>query len=155
MPLPESSPLRLRFVPLAIALALLVGILLMSDGGDDRITIEVTQAWLLEQPMGQPSSGGFTLRNGTRAPLILQEVDAEDFGHVGISRIDDGEVADFEPLTLQSGDTLTLGQTDKILVFSQPKKQLRSGDDSLLTLRFNDARIQWTNAKVRKQAPTS
>ncbi len=149
MPLPESSLLQLKFVPLAIALALLVGILLTSDGGDDRITIEITEAWVLEQPMGEPSAGGFTLRNGTTAALTLQEIDAADFKQVGVRQTEDGAVTDFEPLTLQPGEAVTLSA----LIFSQPRTQLRHGDDSLLTLRFNDARVQWVNAQVCEHAP--
>ncbi len=118
---------------------------------DDETALLATDAWVTVPTLHTTSVGGLTLHNRSGEACILQQVDAADFSQTEILP---GTTFEAKiPMTLEDEESLVLAPPAMHLRLSEPKRPLRAGERTLLTLRFADGRMLLVDALVRRSPP--
>ena len=122
--------------------------------GDDRTAFAVTHAWVLAPGASLETVGGFTVRNRTDEARTLQRVDAEGFKSTRLRTGHSQDPSQSAEVAIEGSEQLTLGPPGAHLLLADPQRTLRPGDEIMLTLYFDGARVMFVNAEIRTAPPT-
>lgn len=130
-------------MPARLRSALLLAAALLAAGcSDDETSLVIDDPALRPHPAEAGAwLGTFRIRNRTGETRTLERVEASGFGAVAFST--------GQPLAAEPGRELVLSPDGPHLVLREPRGALRTGDRSLLTLRFADGRVLRADAEVR------
>lgn len=126
-----------------------------AHAGPPGITVE--NAWIREAPPGAPMLAGYvTLKNNGSVTRALLGAESHDFGMIELHRsvFEDGvaRMVQQERIEIPAGGSVTLEPGGLHLMLMKPQGQLRAGDTSGFTLRFDDGSSLEVEFAVRREA---
>ncbi len=119
---------------------------------------QIANAWVRAAPPGAMTLAGYaSVRNPCSKQVVLAAVSGIDFGMAMIheTRIENGisKMQHRDALEIPAGATAKLEPGSLHLMLMQPRRELKEGDRTRLTIRLDDGRKVTADFIVRKQAP--
>ena len=158
---PANTPIRMRprqtrqgsLFPAAL---MSTALLLLTACSGEGTALTATQAWILEPSAEGSSIGGLTVHNRTSEARVLQHIMAADFRRASIrTKTNAGADSDpHPPIVVKAGQATELPPDGMVLLLEEPERPLRVGDETLLSLHFDDTQVVFINAEVRTAPPS-
>jgi len=144
--------LRLEGIALILLVVLAPGARAEIANGDVR----VEQGWIRALPLSLPSAGYFTMKNGTRADLVLVGAESPACGHLSLhkSELTGGicRMRDAPEVDVPARGTLAFAPQSYHLMCEQARPVLKPGAVVPVTLIFKGGRQLTADFSVRNAA---
>jgi copper(I)-binding protein len=129
--------------------------LLVAAGTVQAGSITVDSAWIREAPPGMMMLAGYmVVSNGSDESRAIVSASGEDFGYIELHRsmIKDGmaKMIPQENIPVPAKGSVELKPGDYHLMLMQPKKDLKAGEESTLTIVMDNGESITITAPVKK-----
>ncbi|HDP88667.1 MAG TPA: copper chaperone PCu(A)C [Thioalkalivibrio sp.] len=119
--------------------------------------VTTSDAWVREAPPGAPMMAGYlVLTNDSNADRALVAAESTDFGAIELHRsvFEDGmaRMVPQESIPVPAGGRTELKPGDYHLMLMKPRRALRAGEVTEISLRFDDGSTLTVRAEVRRAA---
>lgn len=140
-------------MPRLFSLILLFSLLGTACAQNEPVSIE--DAWVREGPPGMAMLAGFmVVKNSGKQDRSIVGAEGPDYDHIELHRsiVDEGmaRMMPQESILVPAGGSVALKPGDYHLMLMQPKRQIKAGDHSQITLILDDNTRLTVNAPVKK-----